>query len=132
MTSITLSKVERANVLRQEGNDLISLLVVMFDFKKAINKYQESANLLPDNYTPLGNLSAAYFVVGCYTQCIVKARRALQILGESNDIKNTDLVEKLQQRIKRSEIHSFEFSELKQLQARLRILDTLPRCRPTL
>ncbi|TGO17142.1 hypothetical protein BTUL_0020g00270 [Botrytis tulipae] len=133
MISITLSEIERADILRQEGNDLyksgkiLRCMLSRFDWLTG----RESANLVPESYTPLGNLSAAYFEVGDYTQCIIKARRALQILGESNDIKDTDLVEKLQQRIKRAEIHSFESSELKQLQARLQILDTLPRYRPT-
>ncbi|KAF7949020.1 hypothetical protein EAE96_008196 [Botrytis aclada] len=127
MTSITLSKVERADILRKEGNDLYKSGKLL----KSIIKYRESVNLVPDNCTPLGNLSAAYFEVGDYTQCIVKARRALQILGESNDNENANLVEKIQQRIKRAELHSFESSELKQLQARLRILETLPRYRPT-
>ncbi|TGO71145.1 hypothetical protein BELL_0614g00040 [Botrytis elliptica] len=120
MTSITLSEVEQADILRQEGNDLykssklLRCMVSRFGWLTG----HESANLVPDNCKPLGNLSAAYFEVGDYTQCIVKARKALQILGESKDNKNTDLVEKFQQRIKRAEIHSFESSELKQLQTR--------------
>ncbi|KAF7937391.1 uncharacterized protein EAE98_001705 [Botrytis deweyae] len=102
MTSITLSEVEQADILRQEGNDLYKSSKLL----RSITNYQESTNLVPDNCKPLGNLSTAYFEVGNYTQCIVKARRALQILGESKDNKNTDLVEKFQQRIKRAEIHS--------------------------
>ncbi|TGO50052.1 hypothetical protein BCON_0193g00130 [Botryotinia convoluta] len=133
MTSITLSEVERADILRQEGNNLyksgklLRCTVSRFDWLTG----HESANLVPDNCTPLGNLSAAYFEVGDCTQCIVKARRALEILGESNDNKNTDLAEKFQQWIKRAEIPSFESSELKQLQTRLRIFETHLRYRPT-
>ncbi|KAF7880948.1 uncharacterized protein EAF02_006839 [Botrytis sinoallii] len=61
MTSITLSEVEQADILRQ-GNDLYKSGKLL----RSIAKYQESANLVPDNCTPLGDLSAAYFEVGEY------------------------------------------------------------------
>ncbi|KAJ8065185.1 hypothetical protein OCU04_005897 [Sclerotinia nivalis] len=94
-------------------------------------KYQESANLRPDSYASLGNLSAACFEVGNYAQCIIEARKALELLQKINGNGDAAFVEKFQQRIKRAELNSYESSELKQQQTRLQILETLPRYRPT-
>ncbi|KAI9645883.1 hypothetical protein NHQ30_005319 [Ciborinia camelliae] len=127
MSSISSSEVERADILRQEGNELYKSGKI----RKAIKKYQESANLVPESYAPLGNLSAAYFEMGEYTQCITRAERALELLKESKAGEDNALVEKFQQRINRARANSYKSSGLEQLQTRLRILDSLPRYRPS-
>ncbi|KAA8567589.1 hypothetical protein EYC84_008064 [Monilinia fructicola] len=128
MSSISSPDVEQANILREEGNELYK----SGNLLKAIKKYQESAKLVPESYAPLGNLSAAYFEVGKYSQCITRAERALELLGESKNDGNKVLVEKFRQRINKARANSQEASQLGQLQTRLRILDSLPRYRPSL
>ncbi|ESZ96903.1 hypothetical protein SBOR_2697 [Sclerotinia borealis F-4128] len=106
MASIASREVERAGILRQEGNEFYKSGKLL----KAIEKYQESAKLVPESYAPL----------------------ALELLRKSNGDEDTALIEKLQQRINRARAHSYRSSELEQLQMRFQILDSLPRYRPSL
>ncbi|CAD6442686.1 33fe9913-89e2-439c-a543-4123e27a11e9 [Sclerotinia trifoliorum] len=126
MTSVPTSDGERASVLWREANELY----LSGKFLPALRKYQEYANLQPPSYALLDNISAAYFEVGDYGQCSIEVRKALdllQIYGSGD----ATFVEKLQQRIKNAELLSYESSGLKQQQTRLRILERLPRYRPT-
>ncbi|KAF7879570.1 hypothetical protein EAF04_000765 [Stromatinia cepivora] len=125
MSSVPTSDGEQADVLRREGNDFYK------SGKFLPENIKKSAKLRPHNYISLSNLSAAYFEVGNYAQCIIEARKALDLLQKIDGNGDAAFVEKFQRRIKRAELHSYESSELKQQQTRLRILETLPRYRPT-
>ncbi|EDO04890.1 predicted protein [Sclerotinia sclerotiorum 1980 UF-70] len=146
MTSVPTSDGERASILWREGNELylsgkfipgtISLFHLLTKVwcltlhVTALRKYREYANLQPPSYALLDNLSAAYFEVGDYGQCITEIRKALDY-SQTHDRGNNAFVEKFQQRIKKAELLSYKSSELKQQQTRLRILEKLPRYRPT-
>jgi tetratricopeptide (TPR) repeat protein len=51
----------------------------------ALKKYEEAVQLVPDDLTPLGNLSAAQFEIGNYTECISTAEKALTLLNDAKD-----------------------------------------------
>ncbi|KUJ10969.1 uncharacterized protein LY89DRAFT_759958 [Mollisia scopiformis] len=55
----TTAEVEKADRLRLEGNELYKENKLL----KAIQKYRESAKLVPNDAVPLGNLSAAYYEI---------------------------------------------------------------------
>jgi tetratricopeptide (TPR) repeat protein len=97
----------------------------------AIKKYQEAATLIPDDVSPLGNISAAYFEVRKYTQCITRAQRALELPQGLSEDKSTQ-VQKFERRIAKANAHLSTVSEEEELNARVKILKGLGRHRPSM
>jgi len=71
---------------------------------EAIEKYQQAAQLMPGDATPLGNLSAAHYEIGQYSQCIASAEKALEVLHETPEA-STATIQKLQHRIKKAKLN---------------------------
>jgi hypothetical protein len=57
---------------------------------------------MPDDPIALGNLSAAQFEIGEYTQCISTAEKVLKVLNGTNKDNSTVAAEKLKRRISRA------------------------------
>lgn len=95
----------------------------------AIEKYKQAADIVPIDATPLGNILGAQYELGQYRQCIETAENALAILGDTED-PTLVAVERLKQRIMKAKAQHVFFGEDEQAERRLRILGTVPRCRP--
>lgn len=112
----------------------------LFIIVSAVKKYQEAVKLSPDDPTPLGNLSAAYFEVGKYTQCITRAEKALELLQVTRDLElsqtsedetaSSDKITKFEQRIAKAKVHSDKGTKDEQKYLRNLVLNLLPKYRP--
>lgn len=126
----------------------------------AIDAYKKALALDPDNPALFSNLSAAYFELGDYTQCVLFTEGALRIIGDDANA----LTEKLNHRLIKSYFHIGQLDSVREaLQkaklktedsqvyratldrtravcraspdrewARSRVIDELPRYRPTM
>jgi tetratricopeptide (TPR) repeat protein len=94
----------------------------------ALKKYEEDVQLVPDDPTPLGNLSAAQFEIGDYTQCISAAEKALTLLNGAD--KSVASADKLKRRIGRARAHYSQTPETELVEGRSESLNNIPQYRP--
>lgn len=98
----------------------------------AIERYSQAVNLVPNDPTPLGNLSAAQYEIGEYNQCIQTAEKALDVLDATED-PSSAAQDKLKHRITKAKAHDVPWSandQVDQVDRRLRLIEALPRYRP--
>jgi hypothetical protein len=79
---------------------------------------------------PLGNLSAAQFEIGNYTQCISTAEKALTLLNDAE--KDGASADKLKRRIGRARAHCTQTTETELVEGRSKLLSNITRYRPTM
>ncbi|KAI9717305.1 MAG: hypothetical protein M1812_004832 [Candelaria pacifica] len=145
-----------STALREKGNEFYKQNQIL----EALDVYKEASAIDPNNPALLSNISAAYFEVGDYTQCVAATEAALNVVGNDVDA----LTAKLNHRLIKSYIHLQQLDlahvalkktkvEDEELQvykttlnhmnavfaaspdkdcARARIINELPRYRPTI
>jgi hypothetical protein len=96
----------------------------------SFKKYEESVQLVPDDSTPFGNLSAAQFEIGDYTQWILTAEMALTLLNGA--YKSAVSADKLKRRIGRARAHYSQTPETELVEGRSESLNNIPQYRPTM
>jgi hypothetical protein len=96
----------------------------------ALKKYEEAVQLVHDDPTPFGNLSAAQFEIGDYTQCISTAEMALTLLNGAD--KFVASADKLKRRIGRARAYCSQTPETELVEGRSELLNNIPQYRPTM
>jgi len=86
----------------------------------------------PADPIPPRNLSAGYYELGIYTKCITTAKDAISLLGVDLSPADQAHFEKLEARISKSEIHLFKSGAAEKKEVRKRILEKLPRYKPSM
>jgi tetratricopeptide (TPR) repeat protein len=102
------------------------------DNSLAIDLYKRAAKLDPTDSAPIRNLSAAYYEVGSYKECIAKAEQSLPMAKASGEDNVAFQVEKLEKRLAKAKLNYYQPSINEQVRARLRILKELPRYHPSM
>jgi hypothetical protein len=86
----------------------------------------------PADPIPPRNLSACYYELGVYTKCITTAKDAISLLGVDLSPADQAHFEKLQARISKAGIHLFKSGAAEKKEVRKRILEKLPRYKPSM
>ena len=86
---------------------------------------------MPNDCTPLSNLSAARYEIGDYVGCIAEVEKTFAALSVPSNSPPTPISEKLKHWKKKAGAHIGIVPRLEQMQKRLKILENVPRYRPS-
>lgn len=105
------------------GCTCVGILTDTRVIKSAIECYQKSSRLAPQDHLPWSNLSAAYFELGDYTNCVEACNRGLD-LASQNEHGTAITISKIAGRLVRVCLHRHQYDEAEKLLGRFR--DSIP------